>query len=161
MKIYILSVVSHVNTTSRHALLSSFFFPWSSMFLLTLLILGSSRIPVIGGKELNLHRLFVEVTSRGGFGKVMLMFYIDLSRKLNNLLKKWIGLQLLLLMVETNLQVRSDKRWKEITAIFSFPSSATNASFILKKYYASLLQHYEQIYYFKAKGWIPSAGSYR
>jgi len=28
------------------------------------------RIPVIGGRELDLHRLFVEVTSRGGFEKV-------------------------------------------------------------------------------------------
>lgn len=64
-------------------------------------------------------------------------------------------------MVEMNLQVRREKRWKEVTAIFSFPSSATNASFILKKYYVSLLQHYEQIYYFKAKGWTPSAGAYR
>jgi hypothetical protein len=28
------------------------------------------RIPIIAGKELNLHRLFVEVTSRGGIEKV-------------------------------------------------------------------------------------------
>jgi len=30
------------------------------------------RIPIIGGKELDLHRLFVEVTSRGGIEKVKL-----------------------------------------------------------------------------------------
>lgn len=29
------------------------------------------RIPIIGGKELDLHRLFVEVTSRGGIEKVI------------------------------------------------------------------------------------------
>lgn len=28
------------------------------------------RIPIIGGKELDLHRLFVEVTARGGIEKV-------------------------------------------------------------------------------------------
>lgn len=29
-----------------------------------------SRVPIIGGKELDLHHLFVEVTSRGGLEKV-------------------------------------------------------------------------------------------
>ncbi|KAL1808282.1 hypothetical protein ACET3Z_025272 [Daucus carota] len=79
-------------------------------------------IPVIGGKNLDLHRLFKEVTSRGGIWRIL-----------------------------------NEKRWKEVTTVFSFPSSATNASFILRKYYLSLLQHYEQIYYFKAKGWTESA----
>lgn len=78
-------------------------------------------IPVIGGKELDLHRLFVVVTSRGGIAKIL-----------------------------------KDRRWKEVTNVFSFPSTATNASFVLRKYYCSLLYHYEQIYYFKARGWIPS-----
>lgn len=46
-----------------------------------------------------------------------------------------------------------------MTAVFSFPSTATNASFVLRKYYVSLLHHYEQIYFFKAQGWAPiSAG---
>ncbi|KAL6517106.1 hypothetical protein OROHE_017812 [Orobanche hederae] len=78
-------------------------------------------IPIVGGRDLDLHRLFVEVTSRGGIAKVL-----------------------------------TDKRWKEVTSAFSFPSSATNASFILRKYYVSLLYHYEQIYVFKAKCWTPS-----
>ncbi|KAA8548409.1 hypothetical protein F0562_000093 [Nyssa sinensis] len=77
-------------------------------------------IPIIGGKDLDLHRLFVEVTSRGGIEKII-----------------------------------RERRWKEVTAIFSFPSTATNASFVLRKYYLSLLHHYEQIYFFKAKGWTP------
>uniref|UniRef100_A0A2P2JIB8 Uncharacterized protein n=1 Tax=Rhizophora mucronata TaxID=61149 RepID=A0A2P2JIB8_RHIMU len=77
-------------------------------------------IPIIGGKELDLHRLFREVTSRGGIEKVI-----------------------------------REKRWKEVTAIFNFPSTATNASFVLRKYYGSLLYHYEQIYYKKARGWTP------
>ncbi|GLT52328.1 hypothetical protein SLA2020_256760 [Shorea laevis] len=75
-------------------------------------------IPIIGGKELDLHRLFVEVTSRGGLEKVI-----------------------------------RERRWKEVTAIFNFPSTATNASFVLRKYYGSLLHHYEQLYFFKARGW--------
>ncbi|XP_061992299.1 high mobility group B protein 15 [Rosa rugosa] len=77
-------------------------------------------IPIIGGRELDLHRLFVEVTSRGGMAKIV-----------------------------------RDRRWKEVTAIFNFPSTATNASFVLRKYYNSLLLHYEQIYYFKAQAWNP------
>ncbi|KAH1097509.1 hypothetical protein J1N35_014430 [Gossypium stocksii] len=77
-------------------------------------------IPIIGGKELDLHKLFVEVTSRGGIEKII-----------------------------------KERRWKEVTAIFNFPSTATNASFVLRKYYFSLLHHYEQIYFFKARGWVP------
>ncbi|KAG0491122.1 hypothetical protein HPP92_007985 [Vanilla planifolia] len=81
-------------------------------------------IPIIGGKELDLHRLFVEVTSRGGFDKVV-----------------------------------GEKRWREVTNVFNFPSTATNASFVLRKYYISLLHHYEQIYFFEVKGWssLPNA----
>lgn len=75
-------------------------------------------IPIIGGRELDLHRLFVEVTSRGGLEKII-----------------------------------KERKWKEVTAVFNFPSTATNASFVLRKYYASLLFHYERIYYFKAPGW--------
>ncbi|KAL7145201.1 hypothetical protein ABFS83_07G064800 [Erythranthe nasuta] len=77
--------------------------------------------PIVGGRDLDLHRLFVEVTSRGGITKVL-----------------------------------KDRRWREVTAVFNFPSSATNASFILRKYYVSLLYHYEQIYFFNAKCWTRS-----
>ncbi|KAK4749607.1 hypothetical protein SAY87_027056 [Trapa incisa] len=59
------------------------------------------------------------------------------------------------------LQVIRERKWKDVTATFNFPSTATNASFVLRKYYVSLLQHYEQIYFFKARGWtfIPQAGT--
>ncbi|KAL2530930.1 high mobility group B protein 15-like [Forsythia ovata] len=77
-------------------------------------------IPIVGGKDLDLHHLFVEVSSRGGITKVV-----------------------------------KERKWKEVTAVFNFPSSATNASFILRKYYISLIYHYEQIYFFKAKCWTP------
>ncbi|WOL01422.1 high mobility group B protein 15 [Canna indica] len=79
-------------------------------------------VPIIGGKDLNLHRLFVEVTSRGGIEKVI-----------------------------------ADRRWREVTATFTFPSTATNASFVLRKYYMSLLRHYEQIYFFRSQGWSSPA----
>lgn len=55
------------------------------------------------------------------------------------------------------MQIIRDRRWKEVTAVFNFPSTATNASFVLRKYYHSLLLHYEQIYYFKALAWDPLA----
>lgn len=79
-------------------------------------------IPIVGGKDLNLHRLFIEVTGRGGIENVI-----------------------------------KDRKWKEITAVFNFPPTATNASFVLRKYYLSLLNHYEQIYFFRSEGWNPSA----
>ncbi|KAL8469547.1 hypothetical protein ACS0TY_032402 [Phlomoides rotata] len=72
------------------------------------------RIPTVGGSSLDLHRLFLEVTSRGGIEKVI-----------------------------------RDRRWKEITAAFKFPTSITSASFVLRKYYLSLLYHFEQVYYFR------------
>lgn len=72
------------------------------------------RVPTIGGNRLDLHRLFLEVTSRGGIDKVV-----------------------------------KDRRWKEITGAFNFPSSITSASFVLRKYYLSLLYHFEQCYYFR------------
>ncbi|KAJ8755461.1 hypothetical protein K2173_019259 [Erythroxylum novogranatense] len=81
-------------------------------------------IPIIGGKELDLHRLFIEVTYRGGIEKVI-----------------------------------RDKRWKEVTAIFNFPSTATNASFVLRKYYGSLLYHYEQLYFFKVGRLTPASAA--
>ncbi|XP_027367348.1 high mobility group B protein 15-like isoform X2 [Abrus precatorius] len=79
-------------------------------------------IPIVGGRDLDLHRLFVEVTSRGGIAKII-----------------------------------RERKWKDVTSVFNFPSTATNASFVLRKYYASLLYHYEQIYYFKAREWNPAA----
>ncbi|TKY64740.1 High mobility group B protein 15 [Spatholobus suberectus] len=96
------------------------------LFMSTLEKLHSSMgtkfmVPIIGGKELDLCRLFIEVTCRGGIEKLI-----------------------------------KERRWKEVTAVFNFPSTATNASFVLRKYYSSLLYHYEQIYYFKANQWTPT-----
>ncbi|KAG8070662.1 hypothetical protein GUJ93_ZPchr0006g42969 [Zizania palustris] len=76
------------------------------------------KVPIIGGKDLDLHQLFKEVTSRGGIDKV-----------------------------------KADNRWREVTASFIFPATATNASFMLKKYYMLLLYHFEQLYLFEAQGW--------
>ncbi|XP_042520115.1 high mobility group B protein 10-like isoform X2 [Macadamia integrifolia] len=70
-------------------------------------------VPTMGGKALDLHRLFVEVTSRGGLEKVI-----------------------------------RDRKWRDVIAVFGFPATITNASFVLRKYYISLLHHYEQVYYF-------------
>ncbi|PIA56749.1 hypothetical protein AQUCO_00700836v1 [Aquilegia coerulea] len=72
--------------------------------------------PVIGGKELDLHVLYVEVTSRGGFQKVV-----------------------------------EEKKWREISTVFNFPSTATSASYVLRKHYMSNLHHFEQVYFFKEK----------
>ncbi|WVZ75454.1 hypothetical protein U9M48_023504 [Paspalum notatum var. saurae] len=76
------------------------------------------KVPIIGGKDLDLHQLYKEVTSRGGIDKV-----------------------------------KAENRWREVTASFIFPATATNASFMLKKYYMSLLYHFEQLYFFRVQGW--------
>ncbi|KAF8409822.1 hypothetical protein HHK36_005901 [Tetracentron sinense] len=94
----------------------------SEMFVETLKELHRSSgtkfmVPTIGGKPLDLHRLFVEVTSRGGLEKVI-----------------------------------RDRRWREVIVVFDFPTTITNASFVLRKYYLSLLHHYEQVYYFRERG---------
>ncbi|MBA0875209.1 hypothetical protein Goshw_027877 [Gossypium schwendimanii] len=72
------------------------------------------KVPVVGGKALDLHQLFVEVTSRGGLEKVI-----------------------------------KDRKWKEVIVGFRFPTTITSASFVLRKYYLSLLYHFEQVYYFR------------
>ncbi|XP_047976945.1 high mobility group B protein 10 [Salvia hispanica] len=72
------------------------------------------RVPIVGGSSLDLHQLFIEVTTRGGIEKVI-----------------------------------KERRWKEIIAAFNFPTSITSASFVLRKYYLSLLYHFEQVYYFQ------------
>ncbi|RID49004.1 hypothetical protein BRARA_I05475 [Brassica rapa] len=48
-----------------------------------------------------------------------------------------------------------ERRWKEVTATFVFPPTATNASYVLRKYYFSLLNNYEQIYFFRSNSHIP------
>ncbi|KAL0797361.1 hypothetical protein Bca101_052535 [Brassica carinata] len=77
-------------------------------------------VPIVGGKDLDLHKLFVEVTTRGGINKIL-----------------------------------HERRWKEVTARFAFPPTATNASFVLRKYYFSLLNNYEQVYFFRSNDKIP------
>ncbi|XP_058090760.1 high mobility group B protein 9 isoform X2 [Magnolia sinica] len=74
-------------------------------------------IPIIGGKELDLHLLYGEVTKRGGFEKVL-----------------------------------GEKKWRDVIAVFKFPPTTTSASFVLRKYYISLLHHYEQVYFFRLQG---------
>lgn len=48
-------------------------------------------------------------------------------------------------------QVVKDRKWKEVTMVFKYPSTITSASFVLRKYYQSLLYHFEQVYYFRKK----------
>eukprot|EP00249_Psilotum_nudum_P010117 c22342_g2_i1 orf=759-2105(+) len=74
-------------------------------------------IPTIGGKELDLHMLYAEVSSRGGLSQVI-----------------------------------RDRKWKEVTTAFNFPPTTTSASYVLRKYYISLVHHYEQVYFFGVQG---------
>lgn len=46
-------------------------------------------------------------------------------------------------------KVIRDRKWKEVIMTFNFPSTITSASFVLRKYYLSLLYHFEQVYYFR------------
>ncbi|CDP11120.1 unnamed protein product [Coffea canephora] len=110
-------------------------------------------IPTVAGRDLDLHRLFVEVTSRGGIAKVSghnlaFSFWCLIG------ILFFLWFQFLLCKAHFILQ---ERKWKDVIGVFSFPSSATNASFVLRKYYFSLLLHYEQIYFFKAEGWTSDA----
>ncbi|CAK9180726.1 unnamed protein product [Ilex paraguariensis] len=75
-------------------------------------------VPTVAGKALDLHHLFVEVTSRGGIEKVI-----------------------------------RDRKWKDVIVGLN-PSTITSASFVLRKFYLSLLYHFEQAYYFRKE--VPS-----
>ncbi len=55
-------------------------------------------------------------------------------------------------MLHLRKQVIKDRKWKELTVAFNFPSTASGAAYILRKYYIGLLHHYEQVYYFRAQG---------
>ncbi|CAJ1973164.1 unnamed protein product [Sphenostylis stenocarpa] len=91
-------------------------------------IMGTKfMIPVIGGKELDLHVLYVEVTRRSGYEKVI-----------------------------------AEKKWREVGSVFKFSTTTTSASFVLKKHYFSLLYHYEQVHFFKARGavYTPSTDAF-
>ncbi|XP_062079125.1 high mobility group B protein 10-like isoform X2 [Humulus lupulus] len=63
------------------------------------------------------------------------------------------ALDLLLLFVEVTSRgglekVIMDRKWKEVVMVFNFPATITSASYVLRKYYISLLYHFEQVYYF-------------
>ncbi|CAA0382278.1 High mobility group B protein 10 [Arabidopsis thaliana] len=70
------------------------------------------KVPTVGGNTLDLHRLFIEVTSRGGIERVV-----------------------------------KDRKWKEVIGAFSFPTTITSASFVLRKYYLKFLFQLEHVYY--------------
>ncbi|KAB2626529.1 high mobility group B protein 10-like [Pyrus ussuriensis x Pyrus communis] len=44
-------------------------------------------------------------------------------------------------------KVIRDHKWKKVIVAFNIPTIITNASFVLRKYYLSLLYHFEQAYY--------------
>lgn len=92
------------------------------LFLTTLsqlhLYLGNTlKIPLMGGKELDLHLLYREVTRKGGLA-----------------------------------QVTTQKSWKGVAKAFGLPPTITSASYILRKFYTGLLHHFEQLYFFCARG---------
>ncbi|ESW08127.1 hypothetical protein PHAVU_009G020700 [Phaseolus vulgaris] len=92
---------------------------WDTLKRFHFLMGTKFMIPVIGGKELDLHVLYVEVTRRSGYEKVV-----------------------------------AEKKWREVGSVFKFSSTTTSASFVLKKHYFSLLYHYEQVHFFKARGCV-------
>ncbi|KAL2920775.1 High mobility group B protein 10, partial [Bienertia sinuspersici] len=72
--------------------------------------------PTLGGTTLDLHRLFVEVTSRGGLDQVI-----------------------------------NDRKWDEVVSVFRSGITSFKRSFLLRKFYLSLLYHFEQAYFLKKK----------
>ncbi|OIW15361.1 hypothetical protein TanjilG_26734 [Lupinus angustifolius] len=46
-------------------------------------------------------------------------------------------------------KVIEDRKWREVVMVFNFRDTITSASFMVRKYYLSLLYHFEQVYYFR------------
>ncbi|CAO2821756.1 unnamed protein product [Amaranthus hypochondriacus] len=72
--------------------------------------------PCIEGTTLDLHRLFVEVTSRGGLNQVI-----------------------------------AERKWNDVVSTCTVGITSFKKSFLLRKYYSSLLYHFEQAYFLKKK----------
>ncbi|XP_006298063.2 high mobility group B protein 10 isoform X1 [Capsella rubella] len=85
---------------------------WEKLRALLGLTSKTLKVPTVGGNSLDLHRLFIEVTSRGGIERVV-----------------------------------KDRKWKEVIGAFSFPTTITSASFVLRKYYLKFLYQLEHVYY--------------
>ncbi|KAK1388596.1 High mobility group B protein 9 [Heracleum sosnowskyi] len=49
-------------------------------------------------------------------------------------------------------KVVAEKKWREISSMFSFSPTTTSASYALRKHYRSLLYYYEQVYFFRLQG---------
>ncbi|GJW03621.1 putative reverse transcriptase domain-containing protein [Tanacetum coccineum] len=49
------------------------------------------------------------------------------------------------------VQIVSDRRWREVMVVFKFRPTITNASFVLRKGYLSLLYHFEEVYFSRKK----------
>ncbi|KAL6975120.1 hypothetical protein U1Q18_023915 [Sarracenia purpurea var. burkii] len=105
------------------------------------------KVPTIGGRALDLFRLFIEVTSRGGIEKENLGNLLMGKFSTFASMASFNSLFIALLVIR-------DRKWKEVISAFNFPSTITSASFVLRKYYLSLLYHFEQVYYFRKE--IPS-----
>ncbi|CAN8259505.1 unnamed protein product [Cochlearia groenlandica] len=85
---------------------------WEKLKTLPVFSSKTLKVPTVGGNTLDLHRLFVEVTSRGGIERVI-----------------------------------RNRKWKEVIGAFDFPTTITNASFVLRKYYLKFLYQLEHVYY--------------
>lgn len=60
------------------------------------------------------------------------------------------------------VQVTNERKWREVTEPFSFPPTATSASFVLRKFYINLLHHFEQVYFLRNTGaLVPPPGEPR
>lgn len=77
--------------------------------------------PVLGGKKIDLYKLFQAVSQSGGFDKVR-----DHDEVRYGVLNSCPGLF---------LQVTKNRTWKQIGDCFEFPPTCTNSAYILKGLY--------------------------
>ncbi|CAI7796577.1 unnamed protein product [Closterium sp. NIES-54] len=121
---------------------------------------GSLRIPQMGGRELDLHLLYREVTGRGGLMQVRRggdgvelvrsgagVIYRDGRVRVGPASRFTLPFPPLHF-----LQVIADRKWRDVTIPFDFPPTTTSASYVLRKFYINLLHHFEQTYFFNRQG---------
>ena len=85
------------------------------------------KLPILGHKELDLHKLYEEVIRRGGLEAVhSISVFASLTCN------------------QSVLQVVEQKLWRKVSKAFQFPSTCTNSAFILRKTYEKFLLDWEK-----------------
>ncbi|KAJ1531243.1 hypothetical protein HK096_007429 [Nowakowskiella sp. JEL0078] len=89
------------------------------------------REPVLGGKKLDVYRIYKWVQEAGGYDKVSTIF------KQTSFVRNFYRILL--------EKVTSDRGWKKISVPFNLPPTCTNSAFVMKQVYMRNLHNYDLV----------------